>query len=400
MAFWNRKKKRDTSSTSSYWLINSDEAFEKLCVSGYTPLDRIPAVIAGYRRIAELIGSMTIHLMANTENGDVRIKNELSRKIDVNPCSTMNRSQFIEYICMSMFLYGKGNAIVRVKTQDGYINDLQPIPADRFQLVSDETGYSYHVVIDGVPFNPDEVLHFVYNPDKHYPWKGQGVTVPLEKVTKIIDQASTTEKAFMESKWMPSVVVKVSALSEQFSTKEGRAKLIDEYLRTNEAGEPWIIPADQIDVQEIKPLTLSDLALNDSMTRNTKLIASLLGVPPFLLGEGDYNQKEWNNFVNNRLRPIVVSMQQELTRKLILSPKMYLKFNQRALFDYDLSMLATVYTSLQDRGDVTGNEVREIFGLSPADGLDELVRLENYIPADMAANQSKLLQGDEENANE
>jgi hypothetical protein len=49
---------------------------------------------------------------------------------------------------------------------------------------------------------------------------------------------------------------------------------------------------------------------------------------------------------------------------------------------------------LQDRGDVTGNEVRDKLYMPPLEGLDELRVLENYIPADMTGNQKKLIQED------
>ena len=121
-------------------------------------------------------------------------------------------------------------------------------------------------------------------------------------------------------------------------------------------------------------------------------MAAIIGVPPFVLGVGAYNQQEWNNFVATKLRPLMVGIQQEMTRKLIISPKWYLRFNILSLMDYDLQTVAAVFTTLQDRGDVTGNEVRDRIGLSPKEGLDELKILENYIPADQSGNQSKLIQ--------
>ena len=365
-----------------------------ICPAGYTRLDQIPAIVAGYHRIAELTASLTIHLMENTADGDVRIQNELSRKIDIDPSKHMTRSTWMEYILMNLFLYGKGNSIVRVKTRAGILQDLQPIPADRVTLIPNATGYSYTVNIDGVEYDPEDLLHFVYNPDPHYPWKGRGMQVVLKDLAENLRQAAATEKGFMQSEWKPSIIVKVDALTDEFASPEGRRKLLQDYISTGSAGEPWMVPAGQIDIEQIRPLSLSDLAINDTVKMDTRTVAAIIGVPPFVLGVGDYNQQEWNNFVATKLRPLMVGIQQEMTRKLIISPKWYLRFNILSLMDYDLQTTAAVFTMLQDRGDVTGNEVRDRIGLSPREGLDELKILENYIPADKSGDQKKLVGND------
>jgi HK97 family phage portal protein len=121
-------------------------------------------------------------------------------------------------------------------------------------------------------------------------------------------------------------------------------------------------------------------------------VAAVLGVPPFLLGVGGYDRMAWNSFIQNTIRPLAVSIAQEMTKKLILSPKMYLRFNVRSLMDFDLNSLYSVYGGLSDKGIGTGNEVREIMGMPPHDGLDELGLLENYLPIDRLGDQKKLVQ--------
>ena len=372
------------------------DAGEDICVSGYTSLDHNPEIMTACRTIAELIGSMTIHLMANTEGGDIRVVNELSRAIDIEPISTMTRSHWMETIVMNMLLYGNGNSIVWPHTWDGMLRSLEPIAASRVSLDPDtDNPYRYYkILIDGVAHSPENMLHFTYNPDDLYLWKGRGLRVSLKDVAMNLKQASATEKGFMESKWKPSLIVKVDAMTNEFSGIEGRKKLREEYLETGEAGAPWIIPAQQFDVKEVRPLSLSDLAISDMVQLDKRTVASIVGVPPFVLGVGDYSQKAWNNFIQNKIRPICIAIAQEMTKKLILSPKMYLKFNTLSLMDWDLQTISTVFGTLSDRGIVNGNEVRDRLGMSPVDGLDEYRILENYIGIDYTNQQKKLIQED------
>ena len=376
-------------------LIGSAEAYDILCGDGYTSLDQNPEIVAACRKIAEVVGAMTIHVMENTERGDERVINELSRKIDINPCSTMTRQTFMEAIVMNLLLYGKGNSVVKVYTEDGYLSDMEPVAANRVSYQGDYT--RYHVMIDGIPYAPDEVMHFVYNPDKVYLYKGQGVTAQLKDVADNLRQAQATTNAFMKSKYKPSLIVKVDGMTEEFSSPKGRQKLINEYMNSGEAGAPWLIPAEQFEIEQIKPLSLSDLAISDNVKLDKQSVAAILGVPAFVLGVGEYKQDEWNYFVKTKIKTIVTGLQQEMTRKLIYSPNMYIKFNVLSVMDWHLTTIASVFGSLSDRGFVTGNEVRDKIGMSPKEGLDELRTLENYIPWDMAAAQKKLIQKGEDN---
>lgn len=366
-----------------------------LCVPGYTSLAKNPEVLTACRTIAELIGSITIHLMNNTELGDERIINELSKTIDINPMPNMTRSNWMAAIVMNLLLYGKGNSIVQPHTHRGYLESLEPIAASRvgFESLSPR---DYKILIDGQPKDPRNLLHFVLNPDENQLWRGKGLTISIKDAADNLKQAAATEKGFLASKWKPSLIVKVDAMIDEFSGTEGRKKLMQDYIQSAEQGEPWLIPAEQFSVEQVKPLSLADLAIKDTIEIDKRTIASAIGVPPFILGVGEYSQAAWNNFIQNRVRIIATIIQQELTKKLIISPNWYLKFNTLTLMDWDLKTIAEVFGGLADKGFITGNEVRDRIGLSPLEGLDELRILENYIPVDKIGDQAKLLpSGDE-----
>lgn len=357
---------------------------------GYTTLAHNPEIVAAVDTIARLIGSMTIHLMENTEDGDVRIRDELSRKVDINPNSNMTRSNFIHWIVKSLFLDGNGNVIVWPDTRRGILRDLNPVPPSVVSFLPD--GWGYKVVLNGKEYSPDKLLHFVMNPSSNTPWKGEGYRVVLADVANNLKQAARTEKGFMESKWKPSIIVKVDALVEEFSSPEGRKKLLDSYASSAEVGEPWLIPAEQFSVEQVKPLTLSDLALSDMVTLDKKTVASIIGVPSFVLGVGSFNRDEWNNFINSQIMPIARMIEQELTKKLLYSPNRFFRFNSWSLFSYSITELVSAGAEMVDRLALRRNEWRSWVNMPPDPEMNEIIALENYLPASKLGDQKKLIQ--------
>lgn len=379
-------QKRSATTPIALWLNDGD-----ICCAGYTRLRDCPEIQTACLRIAELIGSMTIYLMSNTADGDIRIQNELSRLIDITPNRNMTRSQWMTAIVMNLLLYGDGNSIVVPHTYEGILRSLEPITASRVSFNPTPGSYrDYTVSIDGISKDPNNLMHFVYNPDPTYMWKGRGVTVTLRDVANNLKQAQKTENAFMKSEWKPSIIVKVDALTEEFSSPEGREKLLESYVRPARTGDPWLIPADQFQVEQIRPLSLADLAIKDTVELDKRTVASVIGVPPYLLGVGEFKREEWNSFVQTRIRTIAQIIEQELTRVLILSPKWYLHLNYWSLIDYDIQAVSKVLLDGSDRGFVNGDEWRDRMHMAPA-GLKEYKILENYLPYDMSGLQKKLV---------
>lgn len=388
------RKKRDSTQTVkspiAVWLADGD-----LSCAGYVSLDQNPEILTACRRIAQLIGATTIYLMNNTADGDKRIVNELSRAVDIEPMPNMTRSTWMESIIMTLLLYGRGNAVVVPHTWKGLLQSLEPIAADRvsFSPVGNSRR-DYKVLIDGVPKDPENLCHFVYNPDKVYLWKGRGIDVSLRDLADNLKQARHTEKAFMASEYKPSIIVKVDALTDEFASAEGRQKLLDSYVKPARTGEPWLIPAEQFQVEQVRPLSLADLAISDTVTLDKRAVAAIIGVPPYMVGVGEYNAGEYNAFIKNVIMPLCKSIAAELTKKLLINPAWYWQFNTWSLIDYDMEKISSLLLQGADRGFINGDEWREKLHLSPV-GLKEYKVLENYIPYDKSGDQQKLNGGGE-----
>ena len=363
--------------------------FDTLECQGYTTLAHSPEVSTAVNTISRLIGAMTVQLLQNTADGDVRVKNAISRVVDIEPNRFMTRSNLMQWIVRTLYLEGRGNAVVLPRTERGQLQELRPIPSAYVSFIEDGF-FGYRVYVAGREYDPDNLLHFVLNPGSFYPWRGEGFTLSLADVANSLKQAATTEKGFMSSKWKPSIIIRVDGFFDELSTQEGRDKLLDKYVYDGEAGKPWLLPAGQMDVQQVKPLTLSDLALADFVQLDKKTVAAILGVPPFVLGVGEFKRDEWNNFVSTTIMPLAHVIEQELTRKLLLQPDEFFRFNSRSLLNYSMDELVKAGAEMVDRMALRRNEWRDWMGMPPDPDMDELLALENYIPADRLGDQNKL----------
>ena len=372
--------------------------WDLLFAGGYVPLYSCPEVAMCVDAIADLVSNMTLRLMRNTDTGDVRVVNGLSRAIDIVPNAYQNRKAFVYNIVSRLLTVGNGNCVV-VPRFDADGNLLSLMPARPSSVMFDDLpDGGYKIRVGQTVYSPDEILHFAINPDPERPWVGRGRSVSLSSIVDCINQANATKTALQKSP-APSIVMKVDGLTEDLSTRDGRQKMIDRFVDSNDRGVPWIIPAETMELQQIKPLTVSDLAIKENLELDIKRIAGIYRVPAFMVGVGDFNRDEYDNFITTTVMSIAQVIEQELTRKLLYSPDYHITFNPRSLHSYSITELVSAGKELVDRMAMRRNEWRDWLGLSPDEDMEELLALENYIPADRLGDQKKL-KGEGDNGDE
>ncbi|WP_028125595.1 phage portal protein [Eremococcus coleocola] len=363
-------------------------------VPNYTRLSDNPDVRIAVDKIADLVSNMTIHLMENGEKGDVRVKNELSRKIDIEPCTGMTRKTWIYKIVSDLLLYGDGNSLVHISVDEESLLIKDLVPLDMGQISWHEDNKGIYVDYKDSKYHMDELIHFVLNPDPSNPWFGRSYRFELKDIANNLNQATRTKNDFMRGQYMPNLIVKVDALNEEVASREGRERVKEKYLDSDKSNEPWIIPADLLEVEQIRPLSLNDIALNDSVEIDKRTLAGLLQVPPYFLGVGEFNRLEYNNFIDTRIMGIAQIIAQTLTRDILLKPEWYFKLNPRSLYAYNLNDLVTAGVSMVNVNAMRRNELRDWIGLNPDEEMEELIVLENYIPQEKLGDQEKIKGGD------
>jgi len=387
--FGKKKLKKRETSPVALWL-NGDDAKNMLLPTGYMSITKNEEIRKCIHKIADLVSSMTIMLMENSVDGDIRLKNELAKKLDVYPNKYMVRKHFIYKVVSDMLTHG--NSVVFPELQDGLIENLNIWDINNVTFNGNFEGYNIQYKLQ--KFDPNEVLHFVLIPDELLPFKGQGFIPIVKDTIANIVQANTTKTGFLQSKWRPSLIIKVESDAEGMQLQEDRKRILNSYVGDTENGEPWIVPASEIDVKEVRPLSLQDLAIQESLTLDKKAVASAFGVPSFMVGVGNFNKDEYNNFISSVIMPIAKAIEQELTKKLVYSPALYFKFNAKTLMQYDLGELTTHVKEMVAGGLINRNEGRNSFDYSPVDGLNEYIVLENFIPVADVGKQNKLKGGD------
>lgn len=121
-------------------------------------------------------------------------------------------------------------------------------------------------------------------------------------------------------------------------------------------------------------------------------VQNVFGVPASIL-EGNASDEEYNNFIKTRILPLLRQLEQTYNRTLLTTEEKktkYFKFNVDTLLRTSLKERYESYAIAIKNGVLTVNEVRELEGYEPIDGLEGILRL-NLSDALLDVNNNRLV---------
>lgn len=327
--------------------------------------------------IGGLIGSLTIKVMEKKDEAEERITDGMSYLLDIAPCERMTRMEWMKKLVKEIYL--EGRCYVYPQEKDGYLYKLKILEKSTLK--------------DGVLFYVEDGQIKQVDEEKclKFAFYSFDVARLMKEKLQNIKTAMELKKYFLKTAFKPNLQMILDGAMTTTETTKIAQELAQSIEESRDNNRPYIVPRDSLELVEMEKLTYSNLGVESAVDNEKLAIANAIGVPPFLLGVGNYNAEEYNAFIKCYLLPKLKMIEQTLSL-IFYSPFRYVKFSTKSLYQFGLEEQTSLVNKGLSMGYITGNEAREFLGFERVnqEELDEFRILENYIPLDMAGEQKKL----------
>jgi HK97 family phage portal protein len=414
---WNESGARSggTSSKNSF-LINGWETIVGGGKSGRNITQgnalAIPAVYAAVRAITDAISSLPIHVMK--DNGSTKIKDRkhpLYKLLNREPNDLMTISIFWQIVVPQILLYGNSYCIIEFAKGSFRPVSLLPVHPDMVEVEIKEGILWYTFKLEGgqkIYLDQSNVLHF----------RGLGDTVMGKSVIDYAREnlglgAAAEEfgsRFFGNGAAMTGILESDSALSDKAYTNLSNS-FSDRHGGLANAHKPLILE----EGLKYKTVSISPDQAQFLETRRFSIedIARWFKIQPHKIGDlsrstfSNIEQQDLN-FVKESVLPYVISIEQELNRKLLREVEkdtVYFKMNLDGLLRGDIKTRSEAYKTFIQNGIMNPNEARAKEEMNPYDGGDSYFMPLNLAPIDengtnqQIAEQPVVVEADEEQQN-
>lgn len=342
-------------------------------------------VRAAIRPKARAIGkSLAKHLEKDQVTGKTKVNQKPSiRFLLEEPNEYMTGQMLQEKLAVQLEL--NNNAFAYVERTDGVPTAIYPVDCSSFEMTKDVSGelYMKFTMYDGRVWvaKYSNVLHL----RKDY---GPGVFLgepPGEALAKLMDVVATSDEGMVSAIKNSNVIRWLLRFKGSFRPEDLKTRA-NEFARTytdtaSDTGGVAAVGADA----EVSQVNTNEFVPNAAQASGiVKRIYAFFNTNEKIVSSS-YTEDEWISYFENCIEPELIQFSNEFTRKLFSRKER--SFGNQIIFTSSNLTFASMATKLQltqmvDRGIMTPNEVREVFGYAPYDGGDDFIRRLDTRPTD------------------
>jgi len=346
----------------------------------------VSAVYASVNLIAGAIASMPLPVYRRDGEERERVRHELSRFLNEQPCEGMTAAVWREYMVGSLLL--KGDSFNRILRKGGMqssgIAGFEPLNTNIVE-VKKVDGRLQYVVTDNKAlitkvYDQDDILHIPGPSFDGLRGKSQ-IKHVMRNAAGIALAADEYSAAFFKNGAKPDFAIEMPGNPTKEQQEMMRRSWDERFGGAARSHKPAIM-AGGAKVHELT-INAEDAQLIATRQFQVEDIARIFGVPPHLIGHtskttswGTGLEQQSIAFVKYTLQRHLVKIEQELNRKCFRTQKHFVEFNTSGLERGDYKTRNEGYRIALGRagepGWMTVNEVRKLENLPPIDGGNEI----------------------------
>lgn len=354
---------------------------------------QLSAVFACVRLVSETVSTLPLKLYRANDDGSSSLAKDhpLYDVLCSSPNYEMTQSRFLLFIVASIVLWGNSYTEIIRSPISKRIISLDPLLPQNVQVLRNKENGSlqYFYTEEGVrrEISEKNIMHI----------RGFGVdgvmgVYTIGKGRETFGTAMSAEQAagkFFENGLQTSGFLSTEAKV----TPEQRAQLknsIEKFMGSKNAGKVMVLE----NGYTYNGITMNPEAAQMLETRSFEIeeICRWFRVPPFMIGHLD-KQSSWASsaeaqdlqFLKYSLRPLLVNIEQEISRCLIGrgdKDTFFVSFNIEGLLRADSKTRSEYYASAANNGWMSRNEIRQKENLPPIPGGDVYTIQSALIPLD------------------
>ena len=343
---------------------------------------QIPAVWECVNKITRSMSGLPIDVLEVIDrDGNTRRdeSSRLYRLLNVSPNAFQTPADFLKRITVDYLT--EGNAFIRLEKAQGadYTAALTPLPPGQVQVNNTPDGVRYvYLSEDGeqITYTSADIMH----------WKGIGNNLVgmslIHFAGTSLTEAASAQNASIELFRNKGKISGILSSESPILNQKQMKDFIESFtaMKNADVGVPLLPQGFKFQQLGLSPV---DTQLLQTREFIVKEFARWFGIPYGLLtGEASELVDLSNYFYETVIMPMCTELEQVLTRGLVKSDKIRLKFRTSVLKRMSDTTKIQMQTSYAQNGLRTRNELRREDGLERMDGADQLTAQNNLYPVD------------------